>query len=943
MAGALVIYVEAQPRVPSTGATTFVRLAGGGSDMPYTFNGQTDWQAGLEDLPNVQTALQVDDEFDFGSSAVPQALQLKWRPTSKARLATAANLYWKDAAISVWLGVEGSTPAQLIPAGKVLDATVDDDALTITLSDPAAAFALPVLVDRFGGTGDEDGPTEWKGRIKRRAWGRCYNVEALAILPASNIYCLTDPGRPLQGIDAVRDGGRAADPATLTVLPWQGSIAATFDALKVAAAAPGSGVLCPTIGCLKWWTTPQSTLTVDLRGEVGSGYVETAAAIAERIVQARSGPAFASGEVAASAAAKAYPCGVLIDDENTTVGNAMATLLGGTGQLFVIDSNGQLRLRRWVWGSSVASFRSEHAARRRVFKPVKTRKLGYHKNFKVMGRGDIVAAVLNETTGIDARLSRDNVTVPADSSGNLAAGVLDAAGGTFTLKLGNEDVSAGASFSVLAGAVGGTATIDAAGAYKPTSMTAPTLVVTFRANYGGVDFDRVYTLTKAPAGSGGGSGSPGAPAKLLFIVNDRDQITYDGTGAINPSSQPVTFTLDKQNLSSSTVTVALYTASNPPTQINANSYLTGSGTITPAGNTFTMTGVTITLSAANFDSARSGTEGIILSVTHADGVGDKADILRAPAGAPGAAGSPGANAKTIYVRSSTQQITYDSTGAINPSGQSIKFTAVKQNTANTVTWRVFRQDEVEVTASSYLDATSGDVVNMSAAAFDSARGSTKGVIVRGYVLADGIADEISVTQQAAGANGAAGSPGQTGNTVKRVYKRSASAPATPSGNYVPSGWSGTLPAADGNPAWASDAEIGNDGTTLVGAWTTPALFEAAIVGGGSTTGYSRNGTATLVLAPGQTVSVAWNYNVNWTSGSGNVQGKVVVGGAGSGNIAVGSVLTLSSSDPNEQDGVTTTYTNTTGSTGSFTFTYQVSFTGSAAGNFVAAETWMTVG
>jgi hypothetical protein len=938
MAAPKVIWVDAAPRDPATGAAGTFRAAGGGADMPYRLDGN-DYLAGVADLPTVVTALTVPDELDFGDGAIPQALAFTWRPSSSARLAAAAALYWGDAAVTIRLGPEGSAPASLV-AGKALNAIVDDDALVVTMSDPAAAFALPVLVDKFAGTGGAEGPADWSGRIKRRAWGRCFNVEALPIDKANQVYCVAHPGFPLQSIDTIRDGGRATDPALIATVNWAGSIAATFAALQAAAAPAGGGVVAPSIACIKWWTDPQSSLTVDLHGEVGAAYVETAAEISERVVQARGGPAFAAGEVAASKAARPEVGGLFVDAESYTVGNALAFLLGGTSQLWTLNPAGAIVVRRWAWGAAVASFKSQAVARRRMFKPVKARTLKYHQNNKTMARGDIVSVVL--TSIVDARLSRDNVTVPADSSGNLAAGVLDAAGGNFVLKLGNDDVSAGATFSVLAGAVGGTATIDAAGAYKPLTMTSSSLVVTFRANYGGVDYDRVYTLTKAPAGTGG-SGSPGLNAKLIHLINDRDQITYDGSGALSPSLQPVTFTVEKTNLSSATVTIALTDAAG--TTLNANTYLTGSGTVTPSGNTFTMTGVTLTLSAANFNTARGSTEGVIVSVSHVDGVGDKADILRALAGAPGSAGgpgSPGANAKTIYVRSDRQIITYDGAGAISPSTQTTTFTAVKQNTSGTVTWTMKQADGTAISAASYLSATTGDSVTMTAAAFDAARGSTLGVSVIGTITADGIGDEIGVVRSANGAPGSAGAPGAAGNTVRRIYKRAASVPATPTGNLTPSGWSTTLPAADGNSAYASDGLIsGADNVTLIGVWTDPALFEAVGSGGGGAPAtYGVNQGPTVVLDIGQTVSIDWSYGANWTSGSSSIQGQVAVSGGGSGAILVGDSLALNSSEPFESDSRSGTYTNTSGTKQPFTFTFQV--TGGGGRTYSPSLTWMTV-
>lgn len=66
----------------------------------------------------------------------------------------------------------------------------------------------------------------------------------------------------------------------------------------------------------------------------------------------------------------------------------------------------------------------------------------------------------------------------------------------------------------------------------------------------------------------------------------------------------------------------------------------------------------------------------------------------------------------------------------------------------------------------------------------------------------------------------------TGNKIVNVFKRAASPPAAPTGNYIPSGWSDTPPAVDGNPLYYSVAEVTSTGT-LVGAWSTPVRLDGA--------------------------------------------------------------------------------------------------------------------
>lgn len=395
-----VILVDASPRRANDGAVQTVRLAGGGALYPYRYGG-ADYRAGIVQLPDFVESLPFEGG-DFGAGGVPQAAEIQWAPSTKADLAAMANYFWIDAAITVRIGDEnaaGTLPAVAI-TGKALAATVDGGVLKISLCDPAADLKKPLLTARYGGTGNLDGPAEWDGKIKRRVWGRVWNLAGELIDPANNIYCWADPAQRLQGFDAVRDKGAPA--ATLTTVAWQGSQAATLAALRAAAAPQGGGVTCPSIGCVKWWTQPAGELTADLRGEIGAGYVETTAEIVQRIVQAGPNTPFASGTIAAASGWRPAPVGWVAKDENTTVAAMIEELLGHSSLLWLLDASGSIVLRQWAWGASAASGRSQSVKRTDVLRPVSTRKIGYARNETPTARGNLAAIVLaNDATYLD--------------------------------------------------------------------------------------------------------------------------------------------------------------------------------------------------------------------------------------------------------------------------------------------------------------------------------------------------------------------------------------------------------------------------------------------------------------------------------------------------------------------------------------------------------------
>ena len=387
-----VILVEATSRHAASGAPVLVRLAGGGGDRPYHYGGHH-WRAGIANLPRAIASLEFDGSR-LGGGGVAEAMELAWSPAGKESLAEVAGLYWADAPITVRVGPEGSDLPPLIASGRALDAPVDDSGtLRIPLADQAVDLKRPLLVDRWAGTGGVDGPIEWKGQVRPRAWGRCFNVPGRPLDPAFNIWCFGDPRRPWDAFVAIRDRGVPATAEDLSLLTWQGSVEATFTALRQSAPTDGGGVLCPSLASVKWWKQPTGDLRADIRGENAGGYVETAPEIAQRIVSARSTLAFAPGAVAAAVAARPAPYGWRVDAEGMEAAAVLSEMLAGVSLSWLIES-GELDFRRWDWTAPVRVARSEGVVRRRLFKPVAGRKLGFRRNQAPMARGDLAAIVL---------------------------------------------------------------------------------------------------------------------------------------------------------------------------------------------------------------------------------------------------------------------------------------------------------------------------------------------------------------------------------------------------------------------------------------------------------------------------------------------------------------------------------------------------------------------
>lgn len=553
-----VILVEAQPRRPADGVAVTVRLAGGGARRAYHYLGQH-WRGTVTALPTIITALDFPGG-DLGTGGVPSAAEFEWAPGSGDSFDELAGYMWVDAPITLRLGAEGVDPPVLL-SGKVLTATAADGRMKIALADPAAALRKPPTATRFAGTGGAEGPAAWDGQLRRRVFGRVWNQRGDPIDKANNIYCFADPARPIQAFDALRDMG--ADAAAIDVLAWQGSLAATFAALQAAVAPAGGGVACPSIACVKWWTTPAGDLTADLKGEVGGGYVETAAEIAGALVASIAGPVFAAGTVAAAKLLRPAPVGWTINDDSTTVAAMLDELLGDSSLLWVLDTTGEIVIREWAWGAPVATARSHGVTRQRAFAPVATRKLGYRRNELPMSRGDLAAIVLTDRVTIYNRSAVPPTLPGVTSHYDRSTGVLTGLdnGWTLAVPAGTDplyvsaatvtgsgsviDIPAGAwAGAVLLASPSAIPNVDTVFLYRRTATpTAPALP----------SADVTWTFaSKTPTGmTGGWSASMPATGGLYYWSIAATALATGATDAITPAewAQPALMSVQQQALS----------------------------------------------------------------------------------------------------------------------------------------------------------------------------------------------------------------------------------------------------------------------------------------------------------------------------------------------------------------------------------------------------------
>jgi hypothetical protein len=139
-------------------------------------------------------------------------------------------------------------------------------------------------------------------------------------------------------------------------------------------------------------------------------------------------------------------------------------------------------------------------------------------------------AILGSTDGapptITGQLTNEVVVLSADSTGVVAS--YTPAVGIFKIYSGNTEVTSGVAYSVQS-SVSCTGTIDSAGNYSVSAMSADTAKLNLRAAYSGITIDKTFNLAKAKAGV---IGTNGTDAVTVTITNDSFSVFAYAEGTV---------------------------------------------------------------------------------------------------------------------------------------------------------------------------------------------------------------------------------------------------------------------------------------------------------------------------------------------------------------------------------------------------------------------------
>lgn len=139
---------------------------------------------------------------------------------------------------------------------------------------------------------------------------------------------------------------------------------------------------------------------------------------------------------------------------------------------------------------------------------------------------------------INAYLTNENITLKADTQGNLKSGQLALASGQMVVVDGPNVITSGVNYSIV-NQTGCTATIDSNGNYRLTDLTADSASVIFRASYKGVSLQKAFSINKlydAVPGQNGMNGQDGKSPIVGYLTNETFIIQTNEDGSLNSES-----------------------------------------------------------------------------------------------------------------------------------------------------------------------------------------------------------------------------------------------------------------------------------------------------------------------------------------------------------------------------------------------------------------------
>jgi hypothetical protein len=691
------------------------------------------WEPAITTQPSIGIALW---NGDFAEAVTPAAaavpVNLKVLENTYPNVTT---FIWNAAPMEIYYGTPGdSWPWTTIFSGRVKSYGGRYPTILLQAEVDSEPFSVNVLNLSYQGTGDIEGGEDIENRLKPLVLGHAKNVEPVLINATYSVYQFT-AYHALSAIAGLYERGSA--------FPAANADYANYAALVAATIPPGEWATCLASGLIRLGAPAYGVITGDVEVEPRST-ADIIAQVAD--IAGISSSLLDTDTLDALNTAVPWAINVVVTDQEKFIDFAKRLALACnwqvgislTGKFFVsaVTMSGSSQITLHAQGQSLPQVTQVDEVD--VSPPYAKTTMGAARCWRVHTSDEIafgatmvdrglfdVAETYREGNIVDrpdgsrwlyiatdpssgntppdwptasdaywsnhtpplsaaiaGYLTNESHTVVADSSGTVSS--FTGAGGEFRVIQGSTDITAFCDFAVES-ETGVDVTINATtGVYTVNSMSASQGTAVFRATYGDVTIDKVYSISKAIGGAG---------ATLFRMSATRSQVKYDQYGTLI-SGQIVDFYTERQNTTANLI-VRIYRVNSAGTlsAIDAGVYLSGSGTVTqnvPDSNAFTQTGSTISLSGSSFNSAISGGYvAVVLQVT-CGSVTESATVFKVSDGTP---------SFNVFMTPQNATVPSDSAGTVSDWGNAEGQLSAYDGTGNEIL------TEATISAATGLNAT----------------------------------------------------------------------------------------------------------------------------------------------------------------------------------------------------------------------------------------------
>lgn len=423
------IIAEISPIDPATGLTTTIRLSRAGVDISGVELDGSIWRPVITEWP-VQSV-----EVFSGNQVKPLAInhgELKFYVDAEHQNEGWSQLVFEGALARVWVGETGTAFASYT---KVFEGACgahgrENRMMMVPLFGSEVSLdTVMALSATYSGTGDANGSTTLKGKLKPRAFGACQNVAPVLIDPAYWIYQVNDGA--IEAVDAVYELAISLG-SPVSTQPT------TYAGLKGLTLNPGQWAAAPALGMFRFGGQPSGKVTADIRGaKIDGVYTSTIATIVPEILKLGGIPG-AKIDTTSFNAFSGYAWSLYLTDQ-ASVRDIVAQAMQQVQAYAFADSGGVWRAGSWFSAKTPVTINQDRSTApllipqsvvlQQSTPPVWKLKIGAERCWSVHSESDISSALRDVQDAAQAAQDEADAAAlaaaTAQASANLAITRLD--------------------------------------------------------------------------------------------------------------------------------------------------------------------------------------------------------------------------------------------------------------------------------------------------------------------------------------------------------------------------------------------------------------------------------------------------------------------------------------------------------------------------------------